>query len=225
MSLLFTLFPLYLLGNLHCIGMCGPLAMLLGTHRYRNFYFLGRLASFTLAGAAAGEAGAVLGLFLNRYAISSGASFLFGVVMLLVGAYSLGGKTYPGYFWLSKKMKKTNQKLSLFLLKDRAWPAFLFGFFTLSLPCGQTILVFSACALAGDLWTGTLNGFAFASLTTPSLWLAMRACRWLQKSKKYYTTLLGIFSLFIGILAILRGLADRGAIPHLSFSSYHLILY
>ena len=62
MSLLITMLPLYLLGNLHCIGMCGPLVMLLGQQRCRAFYFLGRTLSFTLAGLLAGALGSVLQL-------------------------------------------------------------------------------------------------------------------------------------------------------------------
>ena len=76
MSLLLTMLPLYLFGNLHCLGMCGPLVAMIGHHRFRYYYFLGRTLSFTLAAMAAGGAGAVLHLFLNQYHISALTSFL-----------------------------------------------------------------------------------------------------------------------------------------------------
>jgi sulfite exporter TauE/SafE len=67
MTLLLAMLPYYLLGNLHCLGMCGPLTMMLGAHRFRYFYFAGRLFSFTLAGGIAGELGAVLNVFFNQF--------------------------------------------------------------------------------------------------------------------------------------------------------------
>lgn len=230
MPLFFSLFPFYLFGNLHCIGMCGPLVMMLGRHRFKYFYFLGRTLSFSLAGLIAGEAGSVLNVFLKQYHISALTSFLFGLIIATVGVCTLFGKKYPGYHWLSLKLARVNRTLSLLMLKDQPWPSFLFGFFTLSLPCGQTMIVFSACALYGDPLAGFLNGFAFAVLTSPSLFAAMHAHRFFNQAKKYYHPLIGVCALLIAALAICRGLAEMEMIPHLilnpnSNANYHLVIY
>lgn len=230
MSLFFTMLPFYLFGNLHCIGMCGPLVMMLGQHKYRYFYFLGRLASFGLAGLIAGEAGAVLQLLFQRYHISAATSFLFGAIIVIIGICSLFRWQYPGHQWLAKRLSVMNHRLSLLMLRDQAWPAFLFGFFTIALPCGQTIIVFSACALAGDPWIGLINGLAFALLTSPSLLLAMHAHKLLGSLKPYYNYIMGFCAIFIGILAICRGLAEIDLFPHLilntqSSKEYHIIIF
>lgn len=230
MTLFLTMLPIYLFGNLHCIGMCGPLVMMLGKHRYRHFYFLGRTLSFGLAGLGAGEAGAVLQVTLQHYQISAAASFLFGGIIFIIGLYSLLGRLPPGQQWLGRRLASFNQSLSLLMLRDRAWPAFLFGFFTIALPCGQTIIVFSACALAGDAWIGLWNGLAFAVLTSPSLWLAMHTHLLLHRLKPYYNIVLGVCALFIGGLALCRGLADLNVISHFilnpdSHPQYHIALY
>jgi len=128
MSLFLTMLPIYIFGNLHCIGMCGPLVMMIGHHRYRYFYFLGRIVSFTMAGLAAGAAGAVLHLALQRYHIPAATCFLFGGIILMLGVYTLLGWQYPGYQWLARHLAKFNQTISTLMLRDRAWPAFLFGF-------------------------------------------------------------------------------------------------
>jgi len=167
MSLLLTMLPIYIFGNLHCIGMCGPLVLMLGKHRYRYFYFLGRTLSFTFAGMIAGELGAVLHVILQRYHLPAAASFFFGGVILIVGLCSLMKREYPGSQWLSRRLAKVNQSLSLLMLRDQPWPVFLFGFFTIALPCGQTVVVYSACALSGDIFVGMHNGFVFAVLTSP----------------------------------------------------------
>lgn len=230
MALLVSMLPLYLFGNLHCLGMCGPLVMMIGHHQYRYFYFLGRTLSFSLAGMTAGAIGAVSDSFFRHYHIGEATSFLFGSFLLLLGSFTLAGWSYPGYQWLSRRLAGVNSNLSMLMLRDRAWPAFLFGFFTLALPCGQTLIVFSACALAGDLMIGLLNSFVFAILTSPSLFLAMQAHVYLHKLRRYHQPVVGISALVVGILAILRGMAESGLISHWilnpEFSSYyHVVIF
>jgi len=92
------------------------------------------------------------------------------------------------------------------------------------------MIVFSACALAGDAIVGTLNGFAFALLTSPSLFLAMNAQSMLKKLKPHHNSIMGICAMFIGILALARGFAEMDFIPHLILnpswpSYYHIVLY
>jgi sulfite exporter TauE/SafE len=230
MPLFFSLFPLYLFGNLHCIGMCGPLVMMIGRHRFRYFYFLGRTLSFSLAGLFAGEVGAVFNLLLKQYHIPALTSFLFGFIIAIVGVFSICGRKYPGYHWLASKLARANHTLSLLMLRDQPWPAFLFGFFTLSLPCGQTMIVFSACALYGDPFVGLLNGCAFAILTSPSLFAAMHAHRFFQSGKRHYNAIMGVCALIVATLAFCRGLAEMELIPHMilnpkSDPNYHLVIY
>ena len=230
MSLLLTMLPIYIIGNLHCIGMCGPLVMMLGKHRYRYFYFLGRTLSFSLAGMLAGGGGAVLHQVLSLYHIPALTSFLFGGVILAIGCISLTGWQVPGGQWMTKILSPFNHTLSLLMLHDRPWPTFLFGFFTVFLPCGQTVIVFSACALSGEAFVGLINGFAFAVLTSPSLFFAMRAHSLLTNIKQHYNTLMGLCAVLIGTLAICRGLAETDVIPHFilhphASSDYHIVVY
>lgn len=230
MSLLLTMLPIYVFGNLHCIGMCGPLVMTLGQHRYRYFYFLGRLLSFSLAGMLSGEMGAVFHLFLSQYYLSAAFCFLFGIIIIGLGLNTLMGWHYPGYQWIMKQLQPLNSWITLLILKDTPGTTFLFGFFTLALPCGQTLIVFSACALAGDPYVGLLNGIAFALLTSPALLLAMHTHTFIQSMKKHYNTIMGCLALFVGILACCRGLAELDIISHLVLNpdanpQYHIVLY
>lgn len=230
MSLLLALLPLYIFGNVHCLGMCGPLVMMLGRHRYRAFYFLGRLASFSLAGMAAGGVGAVSNLFFQQMHLAEATSFFFGVLLIGIGVGVLSGREMALPAALSKRLNRFNQALSLLMLKDQPGAAFFFGFFTIALPCGQTLIVFSACALSGDALIGLLNGAAFALITSPSLFLAMQAHAWMRRALKYYRLAIGVSALLVGVLALLRGLAGMELISHLvlqpfASSDYHIALY
>lgn len=230
MPLLLSLLPVYIFGNLHCIGMCGPLVMMIGRHRYRYLYFFGRTLSFALAGLTAGALGAVINIFLNAYHLSALMSLTFGSFIFFIGLGSFFDMRIPGSQWLMKRMAKANHTLSVLMLRDQPWPTFLFGFFTVALPCGQTLVVFSACALYGDPLAGLFNGLVFALMTSPALFAAMHAHRLFQSAKKYYNLVIGVCALLIGALAICRGLADLDLIPHLILnpqmpSHYHLVIY
>lgn len=230
MSLFLSMLPVYLFGNLHCIGMCGPLVLFLGQHPYRFLYFVGRTLSFSLAGLLAAQLGSVLNLILSKYHIPVVMSFAFGAFMIILGAYCIAGWGYPGARWVARKSEGWNKRLALLMTQNQPWPTFLFGFFTVMLPCGQTLLVFSACALNGDPLTGLVNGFAFAVLTSPSLWLAMNATSWMGRLKGYYSPIVGACALLVGGLAICRGCAEMNWIPHWILNPdsdvrYHIVMY
>lgn len=226
MALFLTMLPVYLLGNLHCIGMCGPLVMLLGKSPLRIFYFLGRIFSFTLAGLIAGGFGAVTNVILSDFYIPAFASLLFGGITFLLGLWTLLQMHYPGHNQLAKLLAPLNQHLSTALLQEKPLSTFLFGFFTILLPCGQTLIVYSACALSGDLWVGTANGLAFALLTTPSLFFAMEMKKTFAFARKYYNHLIGWAAMLVGFLACLRGFAEWGMIPHLVINhEYHIVIF
>lgn len=230
MPLLLSMLPLYVFGNIHCAGMCGPLVMMIGRHRYRYYYFLGRLAAFSLAGFAAGGAGEIVNVSLKEYLVPALASFFFGLLLIALGVIKMCRLPLPQWHWLGKTLATMNRSLTLLILQDLPWASFLFGFSTIFLPCGQTIVVFSACAVYGDPLVGLMNGAAFALLTSPSLVAAMYAHSLFRSAKRYEQGIIGVCSIATGILTVCRGLADLEVIPHLIINSqssaqFHFALY
>lgn len=200
MTLLFAMLPIYVMGNLHCLGMCGPLAMIIGASPYWGYYLLGRMVSFTMAGTLAGMFGYVIATLLKPYHLAPVFSLAIGGSMLGIGIFTLMGKSFA---W--PLLASYEKRMSSLLLKKGPWTLFLFGFFTVALPCGQTLLVFSACALSGSAATGTINGMAFALLTTPSLFLAMQAKRFVASAHRFYRPVVGVLAILVGLGAIYRG--------------------
>lgn len=225
MPLFLTMLPFYLTGNLHCLGMCGPLVMMIGRHRYRYAYFLGRTLSFSLTAMAAGEAGAVLQGNLQKYHLPELLTFLLAFLMIAIAISNWTG--WQPVLPIPRFLKTFNTSISLLMLKDTIPTTFLFGLLTVILPCGQSLIVFSACALAGDPYVGLFNGFAFALLTSPSLWVAMHTLDFFKQAKAHYHLFIGWAAFFAGILALCRGLADLGIISHVYFGyeNFHLMLY
>lgn len=219
MSLFLSLLPLYLLGNLHCAGMCGPLMMLLAKNRYRAAYFFGRLTSYALAGMLSAE----IGLLFFRPTLGALFSLTFGLIIIAIGLLSLFHLPLPGRQWLAKKTARLSTLLAALLKWHGPLPLFLFGVCTLLLPCGQTLIVFSACAIDARPLVGLANGALFALLTSPSLILSMSAFKLLKHN---YHLLIGAATLVIGTLAICRGIAEFNLIPHLVLHDrLHIVLY
>ena len=226
MTLLFTLFPYYLLGNFHCLGMCGPLVMMIGHHRYRWFYFIGRLSSFSLAGALAGELGGKLTFFLESIFFPEFTTFLFGSLLILLGLSQTSLITLPKFSWLKKKISFFEKKIPLLIMKDEPFATFLFGFLTVTLPCGQTAFVFSMCALSESFTVGIINGFAFALLTSPSLFLAMKSRGMLKPLQNILPHLFGYLAIIMGILAFFRGFANLELISHFVLNNkFHIVIF
>ncbi len=226
METFWILLPIYLLGNLHCLGMCGPLVALLGKQRFCLWYFVGRICSFSFAGLLAGELGEAISEPMQRYHISPWVSFLFGFVILLFVVKSILRFKLPLPLFLQCLMQKVHLLIARLSTKKSRGAIFLFGFLTVLLPCGQSALVFSFCALSQSPLAGLGNGFAFALLTTPSLLFALRTHRLFRFAKSYHHLLMGGGVLFVATLSILRGCADYGWIDHLVLvKSWHLVLY
>jgi uncharacterized protein len=223
MSTWILLFPLFLFGNIHCFGMCGPLVMTLGRHQYRYYYFFGRILSFSLVGMAAGELGEVATLYLRDYAVGALLMLVFGTAMIFVGLATLLQGRMPGVEWIGKKLQRFGSHFSILILQDRAWPVFLFGLCTVLLPCGQSLIVFSSSALAADPGVGLLCGFSLALFTTPSLWVAMHASRFAGRWRGKEDLILGVCGVAIGCLAVARGCADLGWIEHLRLSEHWVV--
>ncbi len=225
MNLLLSLLPLFILGNIHCASMCGPLVALLSTHPFRWLYFLGRLLAFSLAGLFSAEMGMFLFQFLYRYHVAALFSLLCGVGIFLSGCALLAHFSLPGMSGFNRFTMRLSWRFSHLLSKRTAQGTFLFGLLTVLLPCGQTMVVFSACALEGDPLTGLGVGSIFALLTSPALIAAMHTRLLFPKGKRLAQIGLGLSIVMVGALACLRGLAELDYIPHVGYEKLHLVLY
>jgi sulfite exporter TauE/SafE len=85
--MLISAFILGLLGSLHCVGMCGPIAFMLPVDRSNSFkkisqigvYHFGRLLAYSLIGLAFGLVGKSLYIFGIQQQLSIG----IGIIMIV----------------------------------------------------------------------------------------------------------------------------------------------
>jgi sulfite exporter TauE/SafE len=221
MALFLSMLPFYILGNLHCFGMCGPLAFYLASSPYRAYYLFGRIFSFTLAGWAAGALGEGIHLFLKKGPWPALFSASMGVGLFL-SAFTYFSCFKPLLAFLERGRRPVEKRIAGWLVIQEPWPLFLIGASTIFLPCGQTLLVYSACALSGSGLLGLGNGLGFALLTTPSLLLAMQSRKIAAKKLDKWQFALPLGFAVIGAIAILRGLAEAGWISHFGVPPFML---
>ena len=224
-SLWITLLVSGLLGSLgHCLGMCGPLNLMVAAQMRKNdlamlpnfsLYHATRVLLYVLLGALVGALGSLLGLSKQLTTLAGAVSLLLGIAILLLGAGYLGWlRTFP----MKGASRWWNAALS-HALKQGGWRGVaLLGALNGLLPCG---LVYSALLLAastGEAWRGALGMALFGLGTFPALLaLDLGAGELSVRFRQGMMRLAGALMLLVGLQLALRG----GAAMHL-WSHLHL---
>jgi uncharacterized protein len=209
-ALLGSMLLLGLASGLHCVGMCGGAVLAFG--RDPLAFNLGRIASYSLAGAAAGALGGVAqyaGLVLSAQA----ALFvLANLVLILVGLHiaGLGGvirKTEILGVPLWKRMRP-------FVVRFSQSNSFLAGAAWGWIPCGLVYGALAAAVLAGGPREGAAAMAAFGLGTLPWLLAAGVAAARLRAflARPAVRTAAGAAVLCFGVFGLARASGVAGAI-------------
>ena len=207
---LLTAFLAGLLGGAHCIGMCGGIvaAMSFQSGRRQPFshhlgYNLGRIASYSAAGALAGLLGSAAFLSDRLLPVQTGLYILAQVMLILLGLYLAGFSR--AVLWLERAGGGLWQRLQPRfgrLLPVRSIPgALAAGAVWGWLPCGLVYSVLVSALASGDMVWGWLLMLAFGLGTLPNLlamgWAAERLRTWARQP-----TLKGIAGLTVTLFGI-----------------------
>ena len=218
--MLYSAFILGLLGSLHCVGMCGPIAFMLPVDRSNSFrkvsqisiYHFGRLLAYSLIGLVFG----LLGKSLNLFGIQQQLSIAIGVLMIVVVLVP-----YQSFskFNLSKPLHKTismvKSKLGKALKKKTADTFITIGFLNGFLPCGLVYMAVFGAVATGNLMEGSLYMILFGLGTIPLMTSAIYLGKFLNHNiKRRIRSAIPVFVVIIGALFILRGLGL--GIPYVS---------
>ena len=219
-------FSLGLVGSLHCIGMCGPLALAIPSKAGTRWKFilerivinLGKACTYAIMGAA-------LGLI--------GKNLLMGVqqnISILLGAFILFSFAIP--FSFKSKLQKYSPlefvytfvklKFSLFLTKRGMFALFILGMLNGLLPCGLVYTALLGATAVADLWQSALFMLMFGVGTAPALITVSLAGKLLSiKFRSLFSKAIPVFSIVLAVILILRGM--NLGIPLLSPKTTHSI--
>ncbi len=209
-----------LMGSLHCVGMCGPIAFMLPVDRESNLkkftqifiYHFGRLLAYSIMGLLFG----LLGKSLQVFGLQQKLSIIIGVVMILV--ILIPYKTFHKYNFstpIYKVISKVKSQLGKELQKKTPDTFLTIGFLNGFLPCGLVYMaIFGAIAMA-NIWEGSLYMALFGIGTIPLMTTTIYFSNLLKGvTKQKVQKLIPTFVIIIGVLFILRGLGL--GIPYIS---------
>jgi len=237
---LLSAFLVGLLGSTHCLGMCGGIVSALtfglkddirrstwSLAPYLLAYNAGRIASYTLAGAALGALGAgVFGLAPSveaRWLVK----LVTGGFMIALGLYLAGW--WPGLQILEKwggPVWKRIEPLGRRLLPvNHPLKALAFGLVWGWLPCGMVYAALAWALAAGSATQGGLLMLAFGLGTLPMLLAIGGTAEWLKDFVRHPWVRrgAGMLVLLFGVYTILASGSHPGhGVNHAAPTAGHL---
>jgi sulfite exporter TauE/SafE len=205
-------FTLGLFGSLHCIGMCGPLAIAF-SHTKDNFpltkfvsgfsYNLGRATTYGFLGGVFG----LLGSFFFIAHLQKVLSIVLGVLLILSFIFQLKSFTSIQFGMLNKYYVLIQQSIHNLMRKRFKYHPFVLGLANGFLPCGLVYLAIAGALSYGGLISGMMFMFVFGLGTIPALFFFAMGYQFLpanfQNKLKVVTPFI---SLVFGCYLIYRGI-------------------
>ncbi|MBS1741933.1 MAG: sulfite exporter TauE/SafE family protein [Bacteroidetes bacterium] len=216
-SLFVTALVMGAVGALHCVGMCGPIAMSLPVVSNNNFsrfistllYNAGRVTTYATLGFIVGLAGSGIGLMGYQQALSIG----IGIIILLFIFFP--SKTFSMNNPVAVFFKQCREWLGALFIKKNYRSVFFIGLLNGLLPCGLVYLAMAGAISTASAFKSSLFMAAFGLGTLPLMWsvtffggfvsISIR-----QKIRKLYPYMMAVMA----VLLIVRGLGLN--IPYLS---------
>lgn len=212
MSLFFAGFLFGLIGNFHCLGMCGPLLISLQQNRVRSehgviksfLYQLGRIFSYVFLGLILGFLGE--GFFIGG--LLQALSICLGVLLFL---HALNHFVALPFLGKSNFLFAAYQKLQSLILpllnKGSFSSTFILGALNGMLPCGLVYMGLAGAMASGSWFYGLQFMGGFGLGTVPVMLFLMLG--WLNLSEKLRGSMLRVIpglQLLMALLLIMRGL-------------------
>ncbi|WP_158561178.1 sulfite exporter TauE/SafE family protein [Emticicia sp. C21] len=210
--MLYSALILGLAGSLHCMGMCGPISMLLPGDkskrgRYivgRLIYNLGRIVTYSILGLLIGLLGEQIVLFTSQKVLFIIVGTLILLAFVLPKSWLKSLDVLPYASRLNNFIKSS---LSVFYKKHTLFAQLVFGILNGILPCGLVYAALSGAFLMSEVWESALFMILFGLGTLPMMlgfaFLGNSLRKWISfKPKAVYTfsyIILAIWLIFKGV--------------------------
>lgn len=211
-------FLLGLIGSLHCIGMCGPIALSLPSNKQGNRlipsfqYNLGRIFAYAILGVVFGVFGKGLNISGFQQWVSIGAGVLL-IISVIFNFLSSVKSTLlkPLHFFYSV----VKSKLSYLFKSKSKYRLLGIGFLNGFLPCGLVYIALVGALLMPTVYESIVYMLLFGLGTSPALVLLIVSSKIISnKVKQKLSKIIPIFIALLGLLFILRGIGL--GIPYIS---------
>jgi sulfite exporter TauE/SafE len=215
-----TFFFIGLFGSLHCVGMCGPIAIALPIPNSNNLSFVagrllynvGRVFTYSFLGAIFGLLGSRLVISGFQQSISIGLGIAIVVVVLIPPKY----KAIITQHSIIQKITLPLKSGISNLFKQGTFSAmFLIGLLNGLLPCGLVYVALAGAIASGNAISGTIVMIIFGLGTIPIMFAATIFGKFINLNiRRKISKAIPVFVLVLGLLFIVRGMGL--GIPYLS---------
>lgn len=204
--MLYSAFLLGLISSLHCVGMCGPIALSLPYTRVQRWkivqesllYNFGRITTYAVLGLLLGTFGKGIAMVGYSQWISIG----LGVILIGMALYKTGIQQVESAFngiigaTIRKGFNKTMKMKNGF---------FLLGMLNGMLPCGIVFYALAASLLTFQTWNGALYMAIFGLGTMPLMLLTVVGAQFFQKASiRRWNKLIPAYQFALGAFLIYR---------------------
>lgn len=208
---LWTAFLVGIVGSLHCVGMCGPIAAILpyqgaskiGTAANVLKYHAGRILTYSILGAMIGLVGR--GIYIAGW--QSTLSIIAGIFLLVLAVFSVRVERkfirLPG---VSRLFGFVRAQLAEFLHQKHQRHFIFIGMLNGLLPCGMVYLAITGALATGSVWQGAVYMSLFGAGTIPLLLLVSVFGNWVgMKVRNVMRRAIPGFLVLFALLLIFRG--------------------
>lgn len=166
-------FVLGLISSIHCIGMCGPIALSIPVSHLSSFnrnialtvYNVGRVVTYTLLGCLLG----VIGEGLSLAGFQRSFSIVLGVTVLSIVAFNYFNKRAFQPALINRFSRITQRWISMFLRSQKKSSYLLLGMANGLLPCGMVYIAIAGALSYQDVLSGSLFMLMYGLGTLPAM--------------------------------------------------------
>lgn len=200
--------------GLHCVGMCGPIALLVygrGGFRQVLLYNTGRLMTYAFLGSIIG----LLGTSISLVGYQKHLSVVIGIIIILFSILPKTKTSFIPQHWIRQGVAPIKRHMLAKFDSGSSWAFFISGALNGLLPCGMVYLALSAALATGTVREAVQMMLGFGLGTLP-LMLGLSIWNYVIKKAHFkpFQFVFPAITIAIGFMIIARGLELQ--IPYIS---------
>lgn len=210
----FSAFLIGLAGSVHCVGMCGPLALAIpGASKDKGFTFFLRTIAYQISRISGyGVLGLIVGFFsqgMQFTGVQPYFSLLSGILLLFLGFFGIIPEVnaFSKYPIIQHFQVKINRIIGTVMTNEHFSTPFVLGFLNAMLPCGMIYIALGTGLSSGNMSEAALYLISFGLGTLPLMFMVSLFGQFLSlQMRRSWQKAIPIIFMISGIILIYKGM-------------------
>jgi len=210
----FSAFLIGLAGSVHCVGMCGPLALAIpGASKDKGFTFFLRTIAYQISRISGyGVLGLIVGFFsqgMQFTGVQPYFSLLSGILLLFLGFFGIIPEVnaFSKYPIIQHFQVKINRIIGTVMTNEHFSTPFVLGFLNAMLPCGMIYIALGTGLSSGNMSEAALYLISFGLGTLPLMFMVSLSGQFLSlQMRRSWQKAIPIIFMISGIILIYKGM-------------------